>query len=234
MRTIAILIALVVLTSANAFAADWQWPAQMSVGGFQISNVQGTVNANGSGSATGTLQIPGMGNPGISLSRSAQGNITGTVSIDAGVSGGSLRGSFALSNSGLAGRGTLECYSKSIGSSDIGISSRGEAKGSGQMSFGRLSVRVDFTASSSSCSISGEAPIRAQVDTPMASYDLDGRIAVRSSGGSLLGSLSGQVKRTGKVSNQITTTNIPNTRVDQSNGQCTVNVGGVSVTFSVL
>jgi hypothetical protein len=234
MRTITIVTALVILTAAGALAADWQWPAQMSLGSFQISGINGTVNADESGTATGTLQIPDMGNSNVDLSRSSQGNITGTLSVDARVSGGTLQGSFTLSNSGLSGRGTLECLSRSIGSSDISISSRGEAKGSGRISIGRLVVQVDFSASDSSCSISGEAPVKAQVETPMATYKLNGRLAVRTSGGSLTGMLSGQVERTGNVSNQVTTSNIPNTRVDLSNGQCTVNVGGVSVTFSVL
>lgn len=234
MRTTAIVIILVILAAAGASAADWQWPAQMSLGGFQITGINGTANAQGSGTATGLLQIPGMGNPSVSLSRSSQGSITGTVPVDARVSGGALRGSFALSNNGLNGRGTLEFLSRSIDSSSISISNRGEARGSGSITLGRSSVPVDFSASGSACSLSGDAPVKAQVDTPMASYKLNGRLAVRTSGGSLSGTLSGQVERTGNVSNQVTTSSIPNTRVDLSSGQCTVNVGGVSVTFSVL
>lgn len=234
MKTIAIVTALVILASTGAFAADWEWPGQMTLGGFQVNGIRGTVNNNGAGSATGTLQIPGMGNSGINLTRSPQGNVSGASSLDARVSGGSLQGSFTLSNSGLYGRGTLDCYSRSIDSSNIAVSNRGEARGSGRMSLGRLSAQVDFSASGSSCSVSGDAPVSAQVDTPMASYRLDGRVSVRSNGGSLSGTISGQVQRTGKVSNQVTTTNIPSTRIDLSNGQCTVNVGGVSVTFSVL
>lgn len=233
MKTILIAIALA-LTTGCAFAADWQWPAQMTLGGFQISGISGNVNANGAGSATGTIQVPGLGSSSISLSRSPQGNITGSTSLSARVSGGSLQGSFTLSNSGLSGRGNLECYSKSIASSGINISSRGEARGSGMMAIGRLSVDADFAASASSCTISGESPVRAQVDTPMATYRLDGRLTVRGTGGALTAALSGQVQRTGKVSNQVTTTNVPNTRIDLSNGQCTLNVGGVSVTFPIL
>lgn len=234
MRIIAIIICIVILAATSALAADWEWPTQMTIGNFQVSGIRGTANPNGSGSATGMLQISGMGSSSINLSRSAQGSITGSASIDARISSGSLRGSFTLSERGLDGRGTVECSSKSIASSDIRISNRGEARGSGRMSVGRLSAEVDFTASGSSCSVSGQAPVSAQVDTPMASYKLDGRLTVRGSGGSLSGTLSGQVQRTGKVSNQVTTSNVPNTRVDLSNGQCTVNVGGVSVTFSIL
>lgn len=234
MKTIAILTALVILTAVGAFAADWEWPAQMSLGGFQVTGISGTVNPNGSGNAAGTLQIPGLGNSNINLSRSPNGNITGSVSIDTRTFAGSLRGSFVLSNGGLGGRGTVECYSKSIDSSEIGITNRGEARGSGRMGLGRASAQVDFNVSSSSCNISGDLPVKAQVDTPMATYKLDGRLAIRAAGGSLSGMLSGQIERTGKVSNQVTTTNIPNTRVDLSNGQCTLSVGGVNVTFSVL
>lgn len=234
MKTITIVIALVILAAASALAADWQWPAQMSLGNFQISAISGKINADGSGTATGAVQIPGMGSSSISLIRSAQGSIAGSLSLDAKVSGGTLKGTFALSDRGLSGRGTLECASRSIDSSDIVISERGEAKGSGQMDIGHLSAQVDFTASESSCSISGEAPVKAQVDTPMATYKLNGRLVLRTNVGSLTGTLSGQVERTGKVSNQVTTSSIPSSRVDLSNGQCTVNVGGVSVIFSIL
>ncbi len=234
MKTIAFLTALVILMAAGAAAADWQWPAQMNLGGFQISSISGTVSANGSGNATGTLAIPGMGNSSINLSRSAQGSITGSLSLDARVSGGSLRGNFTLTSSGLRGRGTLQCGSHSIDSPNVEINSRGEATGSGRLALGRLAANVDFSASSSSCNFIGEAPANAQVDTPMASYKLDGRVDVRGSGGSVTATLTGQVQRTGKVSNQVTTTNVPSTRLDLASGQLTISVGGVSVTFSVL
>lgn len=234
MRVIATLTVLIALTAVGAFAADWQWPAQMSLGNFQISGIQGTVGANGSGTAAGTLEIPGLGNSSVALSRSAQGSITGSVQVDARVSGGTLRGHFSITDRGLSGQGTVDCASRTIDSSDISISNRGEARGSGRIIIGRTTIDVDFSASSSSCSISGETPVKAQVDTPMANYKFNGRITLRTSGGALTATLSGQVERTGKVSNQVSTSNIPNTRVDVSNGQCTVNVGGVSVTFSVL
>lgn len=234
MKATAILTALVILVATGVSAADWQWPASMSLGGFQISGISGSVNANGSGSATGTLDIPNLGDYRVNLSRSPQGSVSGGFSLDARISGGSLRGSFSISNSGAKGRGSLQCGSQTIDASDMDITNRGEARGGGRLSLGKLNPQVDFKASASSCSFSGEAPVSAQVDTPMASYKLNGRLSVRSSGGPVTASLSGQVQRTGKVSDQVTTTNIQNARVDLPSGQCTVNVGGVSITFSIL
>jgi len=234
MKTIAIVAALVILTAAGAIAADWQWPAQMTLGNFQITAISGSVDANGSGRATGTLQIPRMGNFAVVLSRSPQGDITGAAAINAAVSGGTLQGNFTLSNTGLAGRGALQCNTGPLESSDISISNKGVATGSGSVRLGRLNAPVQFSASASSCGISGEVPVSAQLDTPMASYKLSGVLALRTNLNALSGTLSGKVERTGKVSNQVTTTDLPRTHVDLSNGQCTVNVGGVSVTFSIF
>jgi hypothetical protein len=218
------------LTVAGCWAADWQWPAQMTVGGFQIGNIRGSANADGSGSATGTLQIPGLGNANVSLTRSTRGDISGAASLDTR----SVRGSFTLSSGGLRGHGSVDCPPKTIDSSAIGISPRGEASGSGRISLGRLSAMVDFSVSGFSCTVNGAAPVRAQADTAVATYKFDGRLGIQGGGGRMATSVSGRVERTGKLANQVTTFNIPNTSVDISNGQCAVNVGGVSVTFTLF
>lgn len=228
MRTIALIIGLMTLTAAGCWAADW--PAQMTLGGFQISNIRGTANADGSGTATGTLQIPGLGNANVSLTRSVRGDVNGTASVDSRA----VRGSFALSSGGLRGRGSVECPPKTIDSSAISISPRGEATGSGRLSLGRLSASVDFSVSGNSCSLNGAAPVRAQADTAVASYKFDGRLAIQGGGGRISATVSGRVERTGKLAKQVTTFNIPNTSVDVSNGQCAINVGGVSVTFTLF
>lgn len=230
MRTIALIIGFMTLTAAGCWAAEWQWPAQMTVGGFQISNIRGSTNAGGSGSATGALQIPGLGNANVNLTRSVRGDINGTASIDTRA----VRGSFTLSSGGLRGRGSVECPPKTIDSSAISISPRGEASGNGRVSLGRLSASVDFSVSGNSCTASGTAPVKAQADTAVASYKFDGRLGIQGGGGRISASVSGRVERTGKLANQVTTFNIPNTSVDVSNGQCAVNVGGVSVTFTLF
>lgn len=231
MRTkvlIAALLALVAMAAAGVRAEDW--PSQTTVGGFQIVSIRGTVNANGSGRATGTLQIPSLGNTSISLTRSASGDITGSTSIDAK----GVRGSFTLSNSGLRGNGSVDCSPRPIEGASMSISSRGDASGSGRMSLGRLSASVDFTVSGSSCTVSGSAPVKMQIDTQIATYKFDGRLALSGSSGRVSGTVSGKVERTGKLTNQVSTFNIPSTSVDISNGQCVMNVGGVSVTFTLF
>lgn len=229
MRAIALILELMIM-AAGSWAADWQWPAQMTVGGYQITNIRGSANPNGSGSATGTLQISNLGNTNVSLTRTARGDVTGSASIDTR----GVRGNFTLSNSGLRGRGSVECSAKTIDSPAIGISARGEASGSGRMSLGRLNASVDFSVSGSSCSVGGVAPVKAQIDTAVATYKFDGRLNIQGSSGRISATVTGRIERTGKLTNQVTTTNIPSTSVDISNGQCTVNVGGVSVTFTLF
>lgn len=229
MRIIAFIAVLIALTITTvAWAEDW--PSRITVGGFQIVDVHGSANADGSGKGTGTLQIPNLGNTKINLTRSSQGDVTGTASIDAR----GMRGSFTLSASGLRGNGSIDCSPRPIEGADINISSRGDASGSGRMSLGRLNASVDFDFSGSSCNVSGTAPVKAQIDTQVASYKFDGRLSISGSSAKLSATVSGKVERTGKLTNQVTTINIPSTTVNLSNGQCCVNVGGVSVTFSLF
>jgi len=220
------------LLATSALGAEFQWPSQMSIGGFQITDIRGTVNPDGSGSATGTLQVPNTGSTSVTLLRSARGDITGTTSINAG----KIRGSFTLSSSGLRGQGTVDCPPRRIVNASIAVSPRGDASGSGRLELGRLAVSVDFTVYGSSCSFRSTSParVRAQVDTAVASYSFEGNLTVRCEGGRVSATVSGRVERTSKVGNQVSSFDIPNTSVDLSNGQCTVNVGGVNITFSLF
>lgn len=228
MKTTAVIAALVMIMAAGAYAADWQWPAQMSLGGFQITEIRGSVGANGSGTASGTVQVPNLGNGKANLTRSARGDITGSATLDTR----NLRGSFSFTSSGLRGRGTAMCFSRQIDSPDISIDSRGEARGNGRIDVGRSVVQVEFALSASGCRVNGEMPLTLKVDTAVATYKFDGRLRIRSGAG-LTAVVSGKVERTGKLSDQVTSYSIPETTVDLSRGQCTVNVGGVSVTFSL-
>lgn len=230
------ILALLIACTATStlFAAGWEWPSQMNIGGFSVTDVRGSVNGDGSGSATGTLQIPGFGNSRVSLNRSSRGEVAGSAPLNVRSSDVDLRGDFSLSNSGLRGRGTLNCASRTIDDASISISSHGQATGSGRIQLGHLALNVDFNLSSSSCSITGSASVRSQADTPLATYKFDGRLNAQSSGGRLSVLAAGKVERTGKLANQVTTSNISNAPVDSSNGQCTVNVGGVSVTFTMF
>lgn len=230
MKTVALIAGLIALAVAGACAADWQWPSQMDIAGFHITSIRGTVGADGSGNASGTLQIPSVGSSAVSLTRSSRGDITGRASVNARP----IQGSFDLNARGLTGHGSVDCSPKPVDSASISINSRGQASGSGRMSLGRLSLPVDFTTSGSSCTVSGAAPVSAKVDTAVATYRFDGRLNVHGDNGRASGTVSGKVERTGKLANQVTAFNIPTTSVDLSNGRCTVDVGGVSLTFALF
>ena len=230
MKSAAAIACLIILTATGAWAADWQWPSQMSLGGFTITDIRGTAKADGSGRATGTLQAANLGTTSVNLTRSARGDVSGSASIDAR----GVRGSFTLTSGGLRGQGIVDCAPRSIVNASINISPRGEVSGGGRMGLGRLNASVDFSLSGSSCSFRGSTPVRAQVDTPIATYKLDGSLALQGGGGRMSATASGRVERTSKLANQVTSFAIPNTSVDVSNGQCTVNVGGVSITFSLF
>ena len=230
MKTIVVLVALIMLLSAVANASDWQWPDQMTIGGFRITDIRGSVGSDGVGSATGAVSIPSMGTTRVNLTRSARGEIAGSFSLDTR----RVRGSFKLSERGIQGSGTVECPPKSIDSSSVEITPRGDTKGSGRVSLGRLSAAVDFNVSASSCSMDGSVPVKVQADTAVASYIFNGVLALAGGGGRMSGSVTGSVERTGKLTNQVTSFNIPKTSVDLNNGQCTINIGGVSVVFTVF
>lgn len=224
---IASLIILILMVS-SAYAADW--PSQADVGGFRVTNIRGSLDTNGSGTATGMLQIPNLGNASISLTRSSGGDITGGTSIEARP----VKGTFTLSNRGLSGRGSVDCSPRPIDDAAISINPRGQASGTGRMNLGRLILSVDFTASGASCSVSGATPVNARVDTAVASYKFDGRLSVQGDNGRASGTVSGKVERTSKLANQVTTFRIPNTSVDLANGRCTIDVSGVSLTFGLF
>ncbi|NLN74909.1 MAG: hypothetical protein GX139_01170 [Armatimonadetes bacterium] len=223
-------IGLLIFLATGVQAADWQWPAQISLGGFRIVDISGSAKSDGSGSATGTVQIANLGNSRVSLMRTSRGEISGNLSLDTRA----VRGSFKVSDRGMQGRGTVECSPRVIDSNSVDINPRGEASGNGNLGLGRLNVNVDFRVGGSSCSANGSAPVRVQADTAVATYKFEGNLAVQGGGSKLSGNVSGRVERTGKLSNQTTMFTIPKTSVDLANGQCVVNVGGVSVTFTLF
>lgn len=230
MKRIALITGLILVIALGAQAADWQWPSQMDIAGFHITNISGKTGADGSGTASGTLQIPNLGNASINLSRSSRGELTGRASISANP----VSGNFDLSNRGLNGHGSINCSPRSIGNASIAISSRGQASGNGTMNFGKLNIPVEFSASGSSCSANGAVPVSAKVDTAVATYRLEGRMNLQVGNGRTSATVSGRIERNGKLSNQTTSFNVQMTSVDLSNGRCTVDVGGVSVTFALF
>lgn len=210
--------------------AAWEWPSQMTIGGFSVTGISGSTKPDGSGSASGTLQIQGAGGQKISLTRSSGGEVTGSSSIDARVGGVGVQGSFTLNNSGLRGRGTLRTSPRPVVDASMTVDKNGRFTGSGHVELGRVGVNVSFTLSNS-LDLSGSASVRDQEDTPLATYTFDGRLNLEGSGNKIDGTANGSVQRTGKLANQSTSYPISGAPVNLSNGSCSVNVGGVSVTF---
>lgn len=222
---------LLVALGGSARAQGWQWPSQMIIAGFTVTGISGRANADGSGSASGVLQIPGLGNHRVDLSRSARGDVTGTASITARASGAEIQGSFTLTGSGLKGQGTVRLSPGAVTGASISISSSGQATGSGRAAVGRTQVPASFAASGGSFNVSGSASVQDEQGTALANYRFSGSVTLQASGGRMAAVANGQVTRRGKLADQSTTYAVSNAQVDLSSGRCTVNAGGVSVTF---
>ncbi len=212
---------------SGAGAQNSEWPSQMNIAGFTITGI------NGSGSsATGTLQIPGFGGHRIELARSGGGDVTGRASINARGSGLEIQGNFSLNNSGLRGNGTIKSNPRPITDAAITFSSSGQATGSGRVAVGRTTVTANFNVSSGSLSANGSSSVKDSKSTALANYEFKGTLSLQGNSGRLGAVASGRVHRTGKLADQVTTYDISNAPVDVASGQCTVNIGGVSVTFT--
>ena len=228
-----ILVIISVLGRASSAQAEWQWPSDMNIGGFNVTGIRGSVQTDGSGSANGSIAIPGMGSQQISLSRSSRGDVTGNASINGRTAGVELSGKFSLNNSGLRGSGTIRTSPKPITDATISINSSGDARGNGRVDVGGSSVNVQFSISNS-LDVDGSTRVRDEKDTPLAGYKLDGKVSLSASGSRLEGEFSGQVTRTGKLANQVTNHSIKDASVNLSDGKCTVNICGVSVNFDLF
>ncbi len=218
--------------SVSANAAGWAWPTEMTIAGFSISQISGNVGADGSGTATGNISIQGAGQKPIKLIRSSSGNITGNLELNTRLSAAELDGSFVLSSGGLKGKGAIRCNPKSVNDATIEFASNGKATGNGHVTLGNIRVAVNFAVSESSLSLNGSAPAKAHADSPLAGYDFAGTLELSVNDGRMLVTAKGEVKRTGKITNEVTQENVSSVSVDPADGQGKVNVKGVSVTFS--
>ncbi len=215
---------------AMADSNEWQWPDKLNIAGFNISDIKGTVRPDGSGSANGTLSLGSLSSQQIALTRSSGGDITGSVNLRASASGADIQGKMSLSGSGLEGRGTIGSSPKPISDASISISPNGQASGSGRVSLNGTGVPVRFEVGSS-FDASGSTNVKRQVDTPLATYNFNGTLDLKGSSGKISVLANGEVQRTGKVAKQVSTQSVSNLEVNPSDGQATINVGGVNVTF---
>lgn len=229
-RAVIFLLLSLIVVSGQVTAA--QWPASASVGGFTVSGISGTVNSDGSGSGTGNVNLPGIGSKPINLTLSSSGDITGTASFSASLSGADISGSFRLDSSGFNGRGAVKCSPRSIEDASISLSPEGRATGSGSVGFGSVNMQARFDISGSSFGLSGSAPVKGRVDTTLAHYEFTGDMNLSGSGGQMVLTAKGTVHRTGKLSSQVTEESVSNISVNPGNGQASVTTGGVAVAFS--
>jgi len=234
MARLNIYLAFVILAFLSASICSAQvhdWPSEITIGGFTVTGIQGSIKADGSGSAIGTLQMPIANNPRISLNRSARGDVTGNTSISARLSGYEIHGNFVLDNSGLRGRGSIKTSARPILDVSFTADRAGQFSGTGRMELEAINMPIRFTISPSSASLSGSASVRTQADTPLANYAFSGELTINGSLGRVLITAAGTVQRTGKLTNQVTSWTVSNVLVDPLTGIGRVSVDGVNVTF---
>ncbi len=223
--TVIAIFLLALITAGTAYAEGW--PSQMSVGGFAIIRISGSGD-----SASGSIRIPGVGDMPISLSRNSSGNVAGTVSLDVRMGGADVQGDFSLNGSGLKGGAAIRCNPKTIDGASVTISPTGHATGSGSIAFGSVNMRAGFDISGSSFSLNGSAPVRSNADNTIADYDFSGTLDLSGSNGRMILAAKGTVQRKGKLADKVTTESVSGINVDPNDGRGSVNIDGVTVTFS--
>lgn len=231
---VAFVLVIICVICPSLYADDWQWPSQMTVGGFTVTTVKGSTVADGSGSASGKLQIPIVGVYNVSLNRSSKGEITGSAPVKGRIAGLDIDGNFALAANGLKGTGTIKNLPGSVVGATLNIDSKGQMTGKGSLTLNKTSIDMTFSVSGSSINLTGLADVHAQQDTPLALYDFRGNLKLTGSPGKLDAIANGQVQRKGKLANQVSSYKISNAAVNVADGKCIVNVGGVNVTFELL
>ncbi|MCE5313774.1 MAG: hypothetical protein ABFD49_00200 [Armatimonadota bacterium] len=228
--TMLVVTVLALVAAQSARADEWQWPDKLNIAGFDIKDVQGTVRDDGSGSATGALALGPAGDQKVSLERSSKGKITGSISLNSEAAGVDLQADLSLTDKGLDGKGTIRSATKPIVNAKLSITSEGEVSGTGKVMLGGISAPVTFTIGRS-FDVSGSAKAEKQVDTPLALYTFDGTLDLKGESGKVLATANGEVQRTGKLANQVSSQKVSDVQVDMSDGEAVISVSGVNVTF---
>ena len=234
MNRASILLAAVIALAAGSacLAQGWNWPAEMSLGGFSVTGIRGNVDPDGSGSATGAVQIPGVPGQKVALTRSARGDISGQVSMSARISGAEIQGTFALDAGGLRSRSAaIKLVPRSVTDAATAVSTGGQFAGTGRVALGSLSMSVRFAISRESFSLGGTSSVQARADTPLATYTFSGQMKLDGGNAKMWLTASGTVERVGKLSNQVSRTRVSDVQVNVTEGTGTVSVEGVAVTF---
>lgn len=227
-RLLAVTTILIVLGAGaiGALAQGNEWPSDMSLGGFRVTGIRGS-----GASASGNLQFPVVNNPRISLARNSRGEVTGTLPISTRLAGFEMQGNFVLDNGGLRGRGAIRTPARPISDAAIIVHANGIFDGQGRMDLGGSSMPVRFAISPNTAELSGAVPAQAQADTPLATYAFSGEIRLDGGPNRALLTAKGNVQRTGKLTNQVTTCSVSGVQIDPSNGIGKTTIDGVNVMF---
>lgn len=227
-------IAIVVIVAAALLGgqAVADWPKSIQVGGFAVTDVRGTTNPDGSGRATGKVQIPGAGGCPVDLARSATGIVTGSTRSSFSIGGVRVEGSFMLDSRGFLGTGTIHIQGRPVSDANLTVNPKGRvfAKGSVRLSSG-FCVPVTCEVRDRGVTVSGSGPREASLDTPLALYKFKGDVIVSVSGTRLKTSAKGNVERKGKIGGMVSTFGPLVIDVDPATGDGQLNVGGAGITI---
>lgn len=225
-----IILILLVLVSACAFAQADTWQDKMKIGGFSVIDIKG-LSEN---SAKGRLVVPICGVFDIDLTKDSSGIISGKANISTKITGANISGSGILTDNGLHLIGNWKSDASSM--LDINLTSNADnyLMGNGNMRLDKTWVNLAFNIASSGSSLTGGADLRSHRDTRFAVYDFGGTLKLSGNLTKLEGIVNGNVERRGKLSNKSTVYKIENMKINILDGTCVVNINGVDVKFDLF
>ncbi len=227
-RYASICVLILSIFAAPAVVADWTWPERMKIGGVTVANIRGSVNADGSGTATGKVQAVDVG---VRLVRSARGEISGSGSASFAIGGAEVQGMGVVGSGGFRVTGSVQGSVKTITDAAMSVNDEGRIQGSGRVFLGGLAAPVSFNISRSGFTYRGSVPVEAQSNTPLALYNFRGSISLDGGVGSLGLVASGTVVRKGKLADQTTNYSVSGIAINLSDGSGSADVSGVRIRF---
>jgi hypothetical protein len=214
-------------------ADGWTWPEQMNVAGFSVVQIHGSTNDDGSGTATGALQLRGVSTAiPVSLVRTPAGVVSGTFEVSLRLAGAEIQGDGALNSAGFRIAGGVLGSVKPIADAVVSVNADGRFQGSGRVSLNALSVPVSFNISSAGFAVRGSVPVEVSCDTRLALYRFKGSLELDGGARRLVLTASGTVERRGKLADQVTTHKVSGVPVNVSDGTGPADIAGVVVPFN--
>lgn len=210
------------------------WPKSFEVGGFQITGITGSTNQDGSGRATGKLNLRGGGALPIDLSRTSAGVVTG--SSRAGFTVGSIRidGSFILDRRGLQGTGIIHTQGRPITDANITVSPRSAATARGRVRLAPgMDVNVTCEVGQQGAITRGSTNRQVSIDTPIAVYTFKGNIELSSAGTALAATAKGTIERKGKIGGVVSSFGPLTFNVEIATGKANLNIAGTNISLDL-